>query len=196
MTGVGRTGRMWACEHENVAPDILCTAKGLTAGYLPLAATIASDDIYNAFLGEYKELKTFFHGHTFTGNQLGCAVALANLKIFEQENLIKKIHSTITHFKRRLQEFYTLEHVGDVRICGLAAGVELVRDKAAKEPYPFDEQMGIQVCNEALRRNVILRPLVNTIVLMPPLQISISELDQLLEVVYASIKEITSVKDN
>jgi adenosylmethionine-8-amino-7-oxononanoate aminotransferase len=196
MTGVGRTGRMWACEHENVAPDILCTAKGLTAGYLPLAATIASDDIYNAFLGEYKELKTFFHGHTFTGNQLGCAVALANLKIFEQENLIKKIHSTITHFKRRLQEFYTLEHVGDVRICGLAAGVELIREKATKETYPFDEQMGIQVCNEALRRNVILRPLVNTIVLMPPLQISISELDQLLEVVYASIKEITSVKDN
>ena len=196
MTGVGRTGRMWACEHENVAPDILCTAKGLTAGYLPLAATIASDDIYNAFLGEYKELKTFFHGHTFTGNQLGCAVALANLKIFEQENLIKKIRPTITHFKRRLQEFYTLEHVGDVRICGLAAGVELIREKATKETYPFDEQMGIQVCNEALRRNVILRPLVNTIVLMPPLQISIPELDELLDIVYASIEEITSVKGN
>ena len=196
MTGIGRTGRMWACEHENVAPDILCTAKGLTAGYLPLAATVASDEVYNAFLGEYRELKTFFHGHTFTGNQLGCAVALANLKIFETEHLIEKIQPTIAHFKRRLQEFYTLAYVGDVRICGLAAGVELVRDKAAKEPYPFDEQMGIQVCNEALRRNVILRPLVNTIVLMPPLQISISELDQLLEVVYASIKEITSVKDN
>jgi adenosylmethionine-8-amino-7-oxononanoate aminotransferase len=168
----------------------------LTAGYLPLAATVASDDIYNAFLGEYRELKTFFHGHTFTGNQLGCAVALANLKIFEKENLIEKIQPTIAHFKRRLHQFYTLAHVGDVRICGLAAGVELVRDKAAKEPYPFDEQMGIQVCNEALRRNVILRPLVNTIVLMPPLQISIPELDQLLEVVYASIEEITGVRNN
>jgi adenosylmethionine-8-amino-7-oxononanoate aminotransferase len=196
MTGIGRTGRMWACEHENVAPDILCTAKGLTAGYLPLAATVASDDIYNAFLGEYRELKTFFHGHTFTGNQLGCAVALANLKIFEKEHLIEKIQPTIAHFKRRLQEFNTLEHVGDVRVCGLAAGVELVRDKATKEAYPFDEQMGGQVCNEALRRNVILRPLVNTIVLMPPLQISIPELDQLLEVVYASIEEITGVRNN
>jgi len=125
MTGFGRTGRMWACEYENVLPDILCTAKGLTAGYLPLAATLTSDEIYNAFLGEYKQLKTLFHGHTFTGNQLGCAVALANIEIFENENLIEKIQPTIAHLKHRLQEFNSLAHVGDVRVCGLVAGVDM-----------------------------------------------------------------------
>jgi adenosylmethionine-8-amino-7-oxononanoate transaminase len=192
MTGLGRTGRLWACEHEAVTPDILCTAKGLTAGYLPLAATLTSDAIYNAFLGEYADLKTLFHGHTFTGNQLGCAVALANIEIFEQENLIEKIQPTIAHFKERLQKFYALKHVGDVRICGLAAGVELVRDKTTKAEYPFDAQVGIRVCKEALKRGAILRPLVNTIVLMPPLQISIPELDHLLDIVYAAIDMITS----
>ena len=192
MTGIGRTGRMWACEHENVVPDILCTAKGLSAGYLPLAATLTTDEIYNAFLGEYKGLKTFFHGHTFTGNQLGCAAAYANIEIFEKEGLLEKIQRTIAHFKSRLTEFYSLNHVGDVRICGLAAGVELVRDKETKETYALEEKVGAQVCKEALKRGVILRPIVNTIVLIPPLQISISELDRLLNVVYTSIENETS----
>ena len=192
MTGFGRTGRMWACEHENVVPDILCAAKGLTAGYLPLAATLTSDEIYDAFLGEYSDLKTFFHGHTFTGNQLGCAVALANIEIFEKENLIEKIQHTIAHFKGRLQEFYTLDHVGDVRVCGLAAGIELVRDKETKEAYALEEKVGIRVCKEALRRGAILRPLVNTILLIPPLQIPMSKLDQLLDIVYTSTEKVTS----
>jgi adenosylmethionine-8-amino-7-oxononanoate aminotransferase len=192
MTGIGRTGRMWACEHEDVVPDILCTAKGLSAGYLPLAATLTTDEIYNAFLGAYKDLKTFFHGHTFTGNQLGCAAAYANIEIFEKEGLLEKIQRTIVHFKSRLKEFYSLDHVGDVRICGLVAGVELVRDKETKEAYALEEKVGAQVCKEALNRGVMLRPIVNTIVLIPPLQISISELDQLLNVVYTSIENVTS----
>lgn len=192
MTGIGRTGRMWACEHEDVCPDILCTAKGLSAGYLPLAATLTTDEIYNAFLGEYKNLKTFFHGHTFTGNQLGCAAAYANLEIFEKEGLLEKIQPTIAHFKSRLKEFRSLDHVGDVRICGLAAGVELVRDRDAKEAYPLEEKVGVQVCKEALKRGVMLRPIVNTIVLIPPLQISNSELDRLLNAVYTSIETVTS----
>ena len=192
MTGIGRTGRMWACEHEDVVPDILCTAKGLSAGYLPLAATLTTDEIYNAFLGAYKDLKTFFHGHTFTGNQLGCAAAYANIEIFEKEGLLEKIQRTIVHFKSRLKEFYSLDHVGDVRICGLVAGVELVRDKETKEAYALEEKVGAQVCKEALNRGVMLRPIVNTIVLIPPLQISISELDQLLNVVYPSIETVTS----
>lgn len=191
MTGIGRTGRMWACEHEDAVPDILCTAKGLSAGYLPLAATLTSDEIYNGFLGEYKELKTFFHGHTFTGNQLGCAAATANLEIFEKEGLLDKTQPTIARFQSRLKEFYSLDHVGDVRVCGLAAGVELVRDRETKEPYTLEEKVGIEVCNEALKRGVMLRPIVNTIVLMPPLQISTSELDQLLDVVYSSIEWVT-----
>ena len=191
MTGFGRTGRMWACEHENVTPDILCTAKGLAAGYLPLAATLTTDDIYNAFLGEYSDRKTFFHGHTFTGNPLACAVALENINIFEREHLLSKLQPKIEHFRNRLQDFYRLPHVGDVRVCGLAAGVELMKNPDTSTPYPFEEKVGIRVCKAALRRGAILRPLVNTIVLMPPLQISISELDTLLDLVWTAIETVT-----
>ena len=191
MTGFGRTGKMWACEHENVTPDILCTAKGLAAGYLPLAATLTTDDLYNAFLGEYRDLKTFFHGHTFTGNPLACAVALENIAIFERENLISQLQPTIEHFRNRLQEFYRLPHVGDVRVCGLAAGIELMKNPDTHIPYPFEEKVGIRVCKEALSRGAMLRPLVNTIVLMPPLQISIPTLDTLLDIVYTSIETVT-----
>ena len=191
MTGFGRTGKMWACEHENVTPDILCTAKGLAAGYLPLAATLTTDDLYNAFLGEYRDLKTFFHGHTFTGNPLACAVALENIAIFERENLLSELQPTIEHFRNRLQQFYRLPHVGDVRVCGLAAGIELMKNPDTHTPYPFEEKVGIRVCKEALTRGAILRPLVNTIVLMPPLGISIAELDSLLDIVYSSIETVT-----
>jgi len=191
MTGFGRTGKMWACEHENVTPDILCTAKGLAAGYLPLAATLTTDTLYNAFLGEYRDLKTFFHGHTFTGNPLACAVALENIAIFERENLLSQLQPTIEHFRNRLQEFYRLPHVGDVRVCGLAAGVELMKNPDTHTPYPFEEKVGIRVCKEALARGAMLRPLVNTIVLMPPLQITISALDNLLDIVYTSIETVT-----
>lgn len=191
MTGLGRTGKMWACEHEDVTPDLLCTAKGLAAGYLPLAATLTTDEIYDAFLGEYSELKTFFHGHTFTGNPLACAVALENIAIFERENLLHRLQNTIAHFHKRLQEFYSLPHVGDVRICGMAAGIELMKNRDSNTPYPFEEKVGIQVCKYALSQSAILRPLVNTIVLMPPLQISISELDSLIDITYRSIDAVT-----
>ena len=191
MTGFGRTGKMWACEHEAVTPDLLCTAKGLAAGYLPLAATLTTDEVYNAFLGEYKDLKTFFHGHTFTGNPLACAVALENIAIFERKNLLSRLQPIIEHFRNRLQEFHKLPHVGDIRVCGLAAGVELMKNPDTDTPYPFEEKTGIRVCKEALTRGAILRPLVNTIVLMPPLQISISELDTLLDIVYKSIQTVT-----
>ena len=190
MTGFGRTGKMWACEHESVTPDLLCTAKGLAAGYLPLAATLTTDEIYNAFLGEYEDLKTFFHGHTFTGNPLACAVALENIAIFERENLLSRLQPTIAHFKNRLQEFYRLGHVSDVRVCGLAAGIDLMKNPDTHTPYPFEEKVGIRVCKEALTRGALLRPLVNTIVLMPPLQMSISALDTLLDIVYASIETV------
>ena len=191
MTGIGRTGKMWACEHEDVSPDLLCTAKGLAAGYLPLAATLTTDEIYNAFLGEYSELKTFFHGHTFTGNPLACAVALENIAIFERDNLIERLQTTIAHFKQRLQEFYQLQHVGDVRVCGMAAGIELTENTDTKTPYSYEDKIGIQVCKAALKQGVILRPLVNTIVLMPPLQIAIPELDILLGITYQAISDVT-----
>ena len=191
MTGFGRTGKMWACEHEDVTPDLLCTAKGLAGGYLPLAATLSTDEIYNAFLGEYRDLKTFFHGHTFTGNPLACAVALENIAIFERDNLLSQLQPTIEHLGNRLQEFYRLSHVGDVRVCGFAAGVELMKNSDTYTPYPFEDKIGIRVCKEALTRGAMLRPLFNTIVLMPPLQISISELDALLDIAYTSIETVT-----
>ena len=190
MTGLGRTGKMWACEHEGVAPDILCTAKGLTAGYLPLAATVTTDRVHDAFLGEYYEMKTFFHGHTFTGNQLGCVAALANLEIFERENLIEKIQPKITYFKKRLQTFYNLKHVGDIRTIGMVGAVELVQNKTTKEEFSSQLKVGIRVCKAALKHGVILRPLVNTIVIMPPLSITIAELDQLMDAVYSAIREV------
>ena len=192
MTGFGRTGKMWACEHEDVTPDLFCMAKGLAGGYLPLAATLTTDAIYNAFLGEYRDLKTFFHGHTFTGNPLACAVALENIAIFEREDLLSRLQPMLEHFKHRLQEFYALPHVGDVRVCGFTAGIELMKNPETDTPYPFEEKVGIRVCKEALTRGAILRPLVNTIVLMPPLQISISELDALLDIVRISIDIVTN----
>ena len=190
MTGLGRTGRMWACEHEDVVPDILCTAKGLTAGYLPLAATLTTSRIHDAFLGEHHEMKTFFHGHTFTGNQLGCVAALANLEIFEREDLLEKIQPKITHFKNRLRTFYNFKHVGDIRTIGMVGAVELVRNKSTKEGFSSRLKIGIRVCKAALKHGAILRPLANTIVIMPPLSITITELDQLLDTVYTAIQEV------
>lgn len=195
MTGFGRTGRMWACEHEDVTPDLLCTAKGLAAGYLPLAATLTTDAVYDAFLGRYRELKTFFHGHTFTGNPLACAVALENIAVFEREHRLAALQPMIRYFADRLQEFRGLAHVGDVRVCGLAAGVELMADPETETPYPFEAKMGIRVCKAALDRGVMLRPLVSTIVLMPPLRISKSELDTLLDTLHTAIRVVTEPKD-
>ena len=135
-------------------------------------------------------MKTFFHGHTFTGNQLGCVAALANLEIFERENLIEKIQPKITYFKNRLQTFYNLKHVGDIRTIGMVGAIELVHNKMTKEEFLPQLKIGIRVCKAALKRGVILRPLVNTIVIMPPLSITITELDQLLDTVYSAIREV------
>ena len=189
--GFGRTGRMFACEHENVLPDIMTIGKGLTGGYLPLAATLTTQKIYNAFLGEFDEFKTFFHGHTYTGNPLGCAAAIANLNIFEKEKTIETLAEKIAVFKNRLQDFYKLAHVGDVRQFGLMAGIELVAKKDTKSAYEPADKIGIKVIMAARKRGVILRPLGDVIVLMPPLSISIDEIAQLLDVTFDSIKSIT-----
>lgn len=180
-TGFGRTGKMFACEHEGVAPDMLCLSKGITGGYMPLAVTVASQEIYDAFLGEFSELKTFFHGHSYTGNPLACAAALACLDIFEKEKTLDSLHSKIEILEQWLREMLALPHVGDVRNRGLMAGVELVRDKDTKEPYNWEEKMGWQVAYHARDNGVFIRPLGNVIVIMPPLSISAEELRQLLK---------------
>jgi adenosylmethionine---8-amino-7-oxononanoate aminotransferase len=190
-TGFGRTGAMFACQHEGVVPDIMALSKGIAAGYLPLAATVTVDKVYSAFLGSYSELKTFFHGHTFTGNPLACAVALKSLQLFQQDNLLAELQPKIAWLKQRLEDFKSLPHVGDVRQCGLAAGIELVENKETGTPYPWEHKIGIRVCLEARKLGVFSRPLGNTIVIFPPLVISNSELDMLLSVLQESIRIVT-----
>jgi adenosylmethionine---8-amino-7-oxononanoate aminotransferase len=192
-TGFGRTGKMFACDHEGVIPDLLVIAKGITAGYLPLAATLTTQSIYNAFLGDYAEFKTFFHGHSYTGNPLGCAAALANFEIFEKEQTLKKVQQKARDLARALQAFSQLDHVGDVRQCGFMVGIELVKDKRTKEPYPLKDQKGIQIAIETKKRGMIIRPLGNVIVLMPPLSIPQKTLMRMVKILYDSIREVTSL---
>ncbi len=191
-TGFGRTGKMFACEHEGVRPDILCLAKGITGGYLSLAATLSTEEIFSAFLGEYREFKSFFHGHTYTGNPLGCAVALANLELFKKEKIIEKMQPKIAYLKRRLEkDFLPLAHVSDIRQWGFMIGIELVEDKAPLKAYPSAKRVGHQVIREARKKGVIIRPLGDVIILMPPLTISDDELKTLVDVVYDCIRQVT-----
>ncbi len=189
--GCGRTGRMWACEHEGVSPDILCTAKGLSAGYLPLAATITSEEIFNNFLGPYESRRTFFHGHTYTGNPLACASALANVEIFERDRTLEKMQPRVAQLKEGLREISRLPHVGDVRQHGLMAGIELVKDASTKEPYGYAQRVGHRVALDARERGVLLRPLGDVVVLMPPLVISGDEMARLLRVTGEAITAAT-----
>ena len=150
---------MFACEREGVSPDLLCLAKGITGGYLPLAATLASDEIYQAFLGEYQEFKAFFHGHTFTGNPLAAAVALASLEVFEKERVIENLAPKIETLEGRLYEMASHPHVGDIRQRGFMVGIELVADKTTREPFPVATRMGHRVILAARKLGAILRPL-------------------------------------
>lgn len=190
-TGFGRTGTLFACEQEEVTPDILCAAKGITGGYLPLAVTVTSDEIYQAFLGKYEELKTFFHGHTYTGNPLACAVANANLDIFAEENTLARVRERTTQLQERLNGFYDLAAVGDIRQRGLMVGIELVQNRKTKEPYPLADKMPQRIVLEARRRGLIVRPLGSVMVLMPPLCVSEAELNDICEITFDSIKTVT-----
>ncbi len=195
-TGFGRTGRMFACEHEGVAPDLMCVAKGITGGYLPLAATLTTEEIYEAFLGEYHEFKTFFHGHTYTGNPLACAAACANLEVFEEERTLERMATKVELLAKKLKEFWSLPHVGDVRQRGFMVGVELVADRETKEPFPPQMKVGQRVILEARRQGVVIRPLGDVIVLMPPLAIPEGELERLIEVVHDAIEKVTTLHDS
>ncbi len=186
-TGFGRTGRMFACEHGQIVPDLLCLSKGITNGYLPLAATISTENIFNAFLGEFSELKTFFHGHSYTGNPLACSAAIASLELFEKDMTLKNLETKVSLLQERLQIIADLTHVGDVRNKGFMTGIELVINKETKEPYPLEAKMAWKVIYKARELGVIIRPLGNVVVLMPPLCITESNLMQLLDVVEKSI---------
>ncbi|HAP32040.1 MAG TPA: adenosylmethionine--8-amino-7-oxononanoate transaminase, partial [Firmicutes bacterium] len=189
--GFGRTGTMFACEQEDVCPDLICLAKGLTGGYLPLAATLTSERIYEAFLGEHKTLRAFSHGHTYTGNPLGCVAALANLDLFEKNDLLTHVHNLARVMAEQLERFHELAHVGDIRQRGLMVGIELVRNKQTKEAYLWEENIGHQVILEARKHGLIIRPLGSVIVLMPILNISESQLMEILNITYQAIKTVT-----
>jgi len=189
--GFGRTGRMFACEHEQVRPDIMAVAKGITGGYLPLAATVTTEKIYEGFLGNYEEFKTLFHGHTYTGNPLACAAAIANMEIFAAEGTIAKLAGKIAHLQERLGEISLLKHVGEIRQRGFMVGIELVVDRKSRGEYPPEAKIGHRVTLAARNSGLIIRPLGNVIVLMPPLSITREELDRLCDITVASIREVT-----
>jgi adenosylmethionine-8-amino-7-oxononanoate aminotransferase len=190
--GFGRTGRMFAVEHAEVAPDLLCLGKGITGGYMPLAATLASEEIFAAFLGPYEDFRGFFHGHTYTGNALACAVACASLRVFEREGVLARVNQRAAELSRLLaQHIAPLEHVGDIRQLGLMTGIELVRERAGRVPYEAAERIGARVCGRLRQAGIILRPLGPVVILMPPLSITADELEHLVRATAASIASVT-----
>ncbi len=190
-TGFGRTGKMFACEHEGVSPDIICLAKGITGGYMPLAATLTTEEVYKAFLGDYAEFRTFFHGHSYTANPIACAAALANLEVFDKDETLKHMPEKEETLADGLEKIERLPRVGDVRRKGFMVGIELVKDRKTKEPYLPADKIGIRVITEARRLGLIIRPLGNVIVLMPPLSSTPVELKKITEITRKSIISAT-----
>ena len=181
-TGFGRTGKMFACQHEGVTPDLMAISKGLTGGYMPLAATVTTEEIYKGFLGKYEDFKAFFHGHSYTGNPLGCAVALANLEVFKKEKTLARLQPKIKTMARLLQPLRQLPHVGEIRQKGLMAAIELAEEKKTKKPYPLETRMGHKVTMEARKRGLLLRPIGNVLILLPPLSTSLPELTSMVAI--------------
>ena len=191
-TGFGRTGTMFACEQEGVVPDFLCLAKGLTAGYLPMAATLTHGCIWEAFLGSHAEQRAFYHGHTYGGNPLAAAVGLASLDVFSAEGVLVGLPAKIARLGQHADRLADLEHVGGVRQCGLVVGLDLVAEKETGRRYPWQEQRGRRACEAARSHGALLRPLGDTVVIMPPLCITADELDQLATACEAGIRQATA----
>lgn len=189
-TGFGRTGKMFACEHEGVSPDLMVLGKGLTGGYLPLSATLATEEIFDAFVGEYDEFKTFFHGHTYTGNPLACAVAVANLEVFDDEETLDRLGPKIDQLAIRLSKLAGGPHVGEIRQRGMMVGIELVGDVATKEGFAPRDRVGMRVCMAARDYGIAIRPLGDVVVLMPPLSISHDEIDYLVDGLEKALEDV------
>ncbi len=190
-TGFGRTGKMFACEHEGVRPDLMSVAKGLSGGYLPLAATLATEKIYEAFLGQYAECKTFFHGHSYTGNALACAAACANLELFESERILEHLQPKIALLQELLStEISPLPHVAEVRQCGFMVGIEVVENSDMRQSYAPELRIGVRIAQDVRSRGVILRPLGDVVVMMPPLSITPDEIRTLVVTTAQSIEKV------
>lgn len=189
--GFGRTGTMFACQQEDVVPDFLCLGKGLSGGYLPISATITNSGVYDAFLGKAHEGHTLHHGHTFSGNPLACAAALASLDVFDEEETLANLPVKVARLKERLCELAEHPHVAKTRQRGLIGALELTPDKASGLPYPAAERRGWRVCRETLANGVWLRPLADVLYVIPPLAISLDELDQIMDTLAEAINRVT-----
>jgi adenosylmethionine---8-amino-7-oxononanoate aminotransferase len=190
MTGFGRTGTTFACQKERVEPDLLALAKGMTGGYLPMAATLTAQKIFDAFLGEYDEFKTFFHGHSYTANQLGASASLASLELLQRPESIAARAKLATVLREALQGLWSLPNVGDIRQVGLIAGVELVRDWHSREPFDLRERVGIRVCEVMGQRGVLTRPIGNVIVIMPPYCTTVGQVKKMVNALHESIEKV------
>jgi adenosylmethionine-8-amino-7-oxononanoate aminotransferase len=190
MTAFGRTGTMFACHQEGVQPDFMAVAKGLTGGYLPMAATLTTQAVFDAFLGEYSEFKTFFHGHSFTGNQLGSAAALASLDILLSRECVKGRRELQHNMSKALETLWSLPNVGDIRQVGLVAGIELVKDWRTRAPFDLRDRAGIRVCEAMADCGVLTRPIGNVLVLMPPYCTTSAQLDRIVEVMRKGIRKL------
>jgi adenosylmethionine---8-amino-7-oxononanoate aminotransferase len=189
-TGFGRTGTMFACEQEGVVPDLMALAKGITGGYLPLAVTAVKQKVFEAFLGRHEEFKTFFHGHTYTGNPLACAAGLGNLRVFAEEKVLDAEPAKIERLANNLKNAQNMDFVGDVRQAGFMIGIELVSDKKTKTPFPAAMRLGHQVSMKAREKGLIIRPLGDVVVLNPPLCVTNEQIDFLTQATLDSIKEV------
>jgi adenosylmethionine---8-amino-7-oxononanoate aminotransferase len=192
--GFGRTGTLFACEQEDVEPDIVCLGKGITGGYLPLAATLTTEEVYSAFLGEVHENKTFFHGHTYTGNQLSCSVALKNIELIEKRNLVSDVQRKAQALAGKLQKLYELPIVGDVRQKGLMVGIEIVKDKKTKEIFDRSEQIEHKIILEARKRGLIIRPLGPVLTFIPVLAMKEEEMEIAVDILFDAIAEMVKIK--
>ena len=190
MTGFGRTGAMFAFQHENAAPDVLALAKGLTGGYLPVAATLATGKIFDAFLGDFGEHKTFFHGHSYTGNALGCAAALANLKIFETDKTLQNNAVLEKALAKSAAKFWDHPHVGDVRQEGLICAIEIVRDFKTRQPFPFTDRIGHRICEAARAHGLLTRPVGDVLILMPSYCVTENQIAQMTEALWLGLNEV------
>ena len=190
-TGFGRTGKFFACEHEGVSPDFMTLSKGITGGYLPLAATLTTKRVFDAFLGTFEEKKTFYHGHSYTGNALACAVALASLKVFRDEKVIEGLPAKVEAFTKALKPIEQLKHVKEVRQRGLIVGIELEKDVATHEAYRPNDAVGAKVAVLAREQGLICRPIGDVVILMPPLASTVGQLEDMVRIVGESIKRAT-----
>jgi len=189
--GFGRTGTLFACEQANITPDIMCLSKSLTAGYMPLSVVLTTNTVYDAFYDDYEKLTAFLHSHSYTGNPIACAIALATLDIFDNENIITNNQNLIGTLQQQLQRFENHPNIGEVRQTGMIAAIEMVKDKKTKTPYPWQERRGLKVYQHALSQGILLRPLGNVIYFMPPYVITVEQIKQMVDVAEQGIRLAT-----